>query len=105
MYDPDVELLELAREGERSHLQEAELFRRAGRRREVHGELDLHGRARPFLANLQKEVEDLREREQPVFEHGREAHEAHALAREAVIDGVVLRRERRAHTVGRFSAR
>src|ERR1019366_8998165 len=81
----DLQLDQLAREGERAQLQEAELLWRRGRRGKVDGELDLHRSAGALCRDLQQESEDVREREDLVLEDGRERHEADAGASDPIV--------------------
>ena len=92
----EVELLPFVRQGERAHLQEAELRRPARAGAEVHRELQLHRPAHPLGADREQPVEQLGQREEAVLEDEGEADQPHAGARDPVVDGVVLGRVGRA---------
>ena len=79
---------------ERTQLQHAEFGHLT--RRTVHCEFDLDRSARPLHADLEQRLHDFGQREQTMFQHGRERHEPHACARNAVVHDVVFGRIRRA---------
>ena len=87
-----VNRLDLTIEGEGADLQEAELPLAASVRREIHGELDLDGSGHTLPAQRQQLVEDSRQRKRALLENGGEGDDACTGSRDAVEEGVVLRR-------------
>ena len=92
----DGDVLHLAARHQRAHLQEAEFVRLRRVTTQAHRELDLGGAAQPPAAHAEQHIEHCRQREQALLEDGSERHQSHAAPRQAIVDGHVLLRPRRA---------
>jgi hypothetical protein len=87
-----ADLVGLARQRHGADLEKTEFRRLPAVLRQPHGEFDLHRPADRISGGGHERVENRSQRKQAMLEDGREAHEARTLARETVIDRVVVGR-------------